>query len=104
MKRIVTLILVVSAAAAASITAISGSASANGATVYSQNCVKCHGAGGKGVENFTPDLSKSNNEAAWPTVVSKGRGAMPSFRDSLSSAQINAVLRHVRTFKMARKN
>lgn len=104
MKRIVTLILVVSAAAAVSITAFSGSTSASGATIYSQNCVKCHGSSGKGVENFTPDLSKSNNQGAWPTVISNGKGAMPSFRDSLSSAQIAAVVKHVRSFKGARKN
>ena len=71
---------------------------ANGAAIYNQHCVKCHGAGGKGVENFTPDLSKATNQGQWSGIVNNGKGAMPGFKGSLSSPQLSAVLRHVRSF------
>ncbi|HEX4949865.1 MAG TPA: cytochrome c [Blastocatellia bacterium] len=71
---------------------------ANGAAIYNQHCVKCHGAGGKGVENFTPDLSKAANKRSWLNIINNGKDTMPGFKDSLSPAQVKAVLSHINSF------
>lgn len=83
----------------------SGNPAPNGAAIYNQHCVKCHGAGGKGVENFTPDLTKASGRSEWPNIVKEGKGAMPGFKDSLKPAQLNAVLTHIRSLgKSGRKS
>lgn len=108
MKKLVTLMVVGSAfvlfvllslsGQAAGSENASGNAAGGGATIYNQHCVKCHGAGGKGVENFTPDLSKVTNRGDWMSIIKEGKGTMPGFKDSLKPAQLNAVLVHIRSF------
>jgi mono/diheme cytochrome c family protein len=71
---------------------------ANGAAIYNQHCVKCHGVGGKGVENFTPDLAKVANKGGWLSIINNGKDTMPGFKDSLTAAQVKAVLGHVNSF------
>jgi mono/diheme cytochrome c family protein len=70
----------------------------SGAAIYNQHCVKCHGAGGKGVENFTPDLAKVTKRAGWLAIINDGKDTMPGFKDSLSAAQVKAVLGHINSF------
>lgn len=70
----------------------------NGAAIYNQHCVKCHGAGGKGVENFTPDLGKVAKRGSWLSIINDGKDTMPGFKDSLSSVQVKAVLSHINAF------
>ena len=71
----------------------------NGAVIYNQRCVKCHGIGGKGVEDFTEDLSKITQRSGWQEIINNGKGSsMPGFKDSLSAQQLKAVLAHVRSF------
>ena len=70
----------------------------NGAAIYNQHCVKCHGAGGKGVENFTPDLAKVANKGGWLTIINNGKDTMPGFKGSLSAVQVKAVLGHINSF------
>ena len=103
MKRIVTLTTLCSALLMIGIVISRSQAAgdpkpANGAAIYNQHCVKCHGAGGKGVENFTPDLSKANNKSAWPGIINNGKDTMPGFKDSLSAIQVKAVLSHINSF------
>lgn len=104
MKKLVTLLVVSSASVLFVCLSLTGQAAetsappAGGATVYNQHCVKCHGAGGKGVENFTPDLSKVTSRGDWLSIVKEGKGTMPGFKDSLKPAQVNAVLAHIRSF------
>ncbi len=71
---------------------------ANGAAIYNQHCVKCHVAGGKGVENFTPYLAKVTNKGGWMTIINNGKDTMPGFKDSLSAVQVKAVLGHISSF------
>jgi mono/diheme cytochrome c family protein len=85
------------------------SASGDGAAVYADNCARCHGADGGGVENNFPNLA--SNQALWSgppddvvAMVLGGFGpwhddqsAMPAFRDTLSDDQIAAVTNYVRT-------
>ena len=91
-------------------TAVADAAStAEGATVFAQNCARCHGASGAGVSNNFPNLA--HNEAlggARPgDVISMVLGgfppwhpnqsAMPAFGATLSDQQIAAVTNYVRT-------
>ena len=77
-----------------------GSANA-GATLYSTRCASCHGSDGGG--SFGPALGggvavgRFPNAADQITVVSQGRGSMPSFADSLTHEQIAAVVEYTRT-------
>jgi mono/diheme cytochrome c family protein len=77
-----------------------GSANA-GATLYSTRCASCHGSDGGG--SFGPALGggvavgRFPNAADQITVVSQGRGSMPSFADSLTPEQIAAVVEYTRT-------
>ena len=100
MKKIVTLTTLCSAFLIFGLSISSSQAAgdpkpANGAAIYNQHCVKCHGAGGKGVENFTPDLTKVTNKGGWLSIINIGKDTMPGFKDSLSSAQVKAVLGHI---------
>jgi mono/diheme cytochrome c family protein len=80
-----------------------------GAAVYADNCARCHGADGGGMQNNFPNLA--DNQAIWSgppddvvAMVLGGFGpwhddqsAMPGFRDTLSDSQIAAVTNYVRT-------
>jgi mono/diheme cytochrome c family protein len=82
---------------------------AYGAQVYADNCARCHGADGGGVENNFPNLSANQAIASGPpnnviAMVLGGFGpwhndqsAMPGFRNTLSDAQIAAVTNFLRT-------
>ncbi len=81
----------------------------DGAAVYADNCARCHGAAGGGVDNNFPNLA--DNQAIWSgppdDVVAMvlggfgpwhdGQSAMPGFRDTLSDSQIASVTNYVRT-------
>ncbi|MFN7928323.1 MAG: cytochrome c [Blastocatellia bacterium] len=108
MKRIATLLILGSATGMFGFLSLSGQAAGNGApaggaAIYNQHCVKCHGAGGRGVENFTPDLAKVTSRGHWPTIIKEGKGTMPGFKDSLKPMEVNAVLSHIRSFGQSGK-
>lgn len=108
MKRIVTLTTLCSAILMVGIMVSRSQAAgdpkaANGAAIYNQHCVKCHGAGGKGVENFTPDLTKATNRGGWLSIINNGKDTMPGFKNSLSAVQVKAVLGHINTFGKSSK-
>jgi mono/diheme cytochrome c family protein len=71
-----------------------------GAAIYSTRCAGCHGADGGG--GFGPTLgggvvaAKYPNAADQVAVVTKGRGSMPTFGDSLTAEQIAAVVSYTR--------
>jgi len=73
-----------------------------GEQVYKAVCQSCHMADAKGGTGAgtIPALAKNPNLAvsAYPVMmVANGRGAMPWLRDTLSPAQITAVVNYVRT-------
>ncbi len=105
MKKIITLTFAFGAMMALASTFWMGEvvAQKNGSAVYNQNCAKCHGAGGKGVENFTPDLTRTSYSASWAAVVNNGKGAMPGFKDSLKPMQVQAVLSHLKALTKSSK-
>ena len=77
---------------------------ASGAAVYSQQCSKCHGADGKGIKSLSPpDFTNHKWQAAQSDKdlvdsISNGKGIMPGYKSSLSSKQIAALVRQVRSF------
>ena len=89
-----------------------------GKEIYRAGCVACHGSDGKGTpESITgfkrpdtfPDFTRCDqttpeDDYAWKSVIRDGgpsRGfspIMPSFRDALTSEQIDKVVRYARGF------
>ncbi len=81
----------------------------SGAQVYADNCARCHGANGEGVNNNFPNLAA--NQSVWDgpadnliSMVLGGyapwhvtQSAMPAFGQSLSDDQIAAVANYIRT-------
>jgi mono/diheme cytochrome c family protein len=77
-----------------------GGAKSSAAGLYQQHCAKCHGADGKGIEGLEPpDLTKNGgSDKSYHDAIANGRGIMPGYKDTLSAAQIQALVRHVRAF------
>ena len=80
-----------------------------GEQLYSVNCKSCHGTPGMG--NFQANLKpqppdpatekfQSNNDGELFYKITSGRGPMPSFKNSLSSADLWNIISHLRSFKM----
>jgi mono/diheme cytochrome c family protein len=80
----------------------------NGAQLYANNCARCHGGNGEGVDNNFPNLA--HNQSVWDgpadNVISMILGgyapwhvhqaSMPEFGQSLSDDQIAAVANYIR--------
>jgi cytochrome c oxidase cbb3-type subunit 3 len=82
-----------------------GKGAATGATaVYQKHCAKCHGADGKGIESLKPPdftsekWQKENTNAVIAKDIREGKGVMPGFKDTLTAAQITAMVKYVRAF------
>jgi len=71
-----------------------------GRSVYSSNCVSCHGVsggGGRGPSfNDGRVLKSFPNATDQETLVRQGRSGMPAFGGDLTDAQITAVVRYER--------
>jgi mono/diheme cytochrome c family protein len=66
----------------------------DGAILYAQNCASCHGPGGTG--GFAPALLGTTlSTAALTSITTTGKGTMPPFGASLSSAEIQAISEYV---------
>ena len=88
-------------------------ASANGAQVYTANCVSCHGEQGAGVAGAFPGLAGNKavlgDDKYLSNVLLYGlqgqinvngqvyNGVMPAWAASLTDAEIAAVITHIRT-------
>lgn len=71
----------------------------NGAQIYKDNCVVCHGADGKAGISGASDLSKSTLPHAQVVgVITNGRNGMRSFKE-LTKAEIEAVAWYVETLR-----
>lgn len=72
---------------------------------YATNCARCHGNDGrgqtpKGRQTRAGDLTKSSiSDAKGIRMIGNGSGDMPAFKDSMSVAQIKAVMAYVRGFR-----
>lgn len=79
-------------------------------TTYKSTCITCHGADGAGSSLGkslkVPDLRageiQKKSDAELKTSVSDGKGNMPSFKNSLSPDQIQALIAYVRELGKAK--
>lgn len=79
----------------------------SGATIYSQNCARCHGVDGraqtaKGKAVGAADLTSDDwqpDTARDIRLVTRGKEDMPSFKAKLKPAEIEAVVNYIRRFK-----
>jgi len=79
----------------------------SGAAVFSQMCVRCHGSDGrantaKGRAVGATDLTSNDwipDTARDTRIVTRGKEDMPSFRNKLKPAEIEAVVSYIRRFK-----
>lgn len=83
----------------------------DGAMLFRDRCMLCHGADGSGNTSMgkavkAGDLRsapiQSQTDAQLAATVSKGKGSMPAFETLLSKQEIAAVVRYLRTFKAKR--
>ena len=72
--------------------------------VYKKHCANCHREDGKGLETLQPpDFTNSkwqaeNTDKAIAEGIRNGKGVMPAFKEVLSPAQVNSMVRYVRAF------
>ena len=80
----------------------------SGADVYKAKCAMCHGADGTpsaamaksmGIKDFKSDDVQKQSDADLKAAVEKGKGKMPGFSGKLTPAQIDDVVKHIRTLK-----
>lgn len=87
---------------------LSGFAADAGADLYKAKCQMCHGADGTpsaamaksmGLKDLkSPEVQKMS-DAELKTVVEKGKGKMTGFSGKLTDAQIDEVVKYVRSLK-----
>ncbi|MDH3493145.1 MAG: copper-binding protein [Acidobacteriota bacterium] len=76
-----------------------GENKAHGATVYKDNCAKCHGDKGEGKKKGIPLIeghALGHPEEDFLKQVRNGGEKMPAFAEKLSEKEIEAVVRYVR--------
>ena len=71
-----------------------------GAVLFSNNCVRCHGANLEGGKK-APALAEINKKKHWTDEritrqILNGEGKMPPFRDTLSGEQIQQLVAFLR--------
>lgn len=72
----------------------------SGEALFLANCAECHQRDGQGIPNIYPALD--GNETVNGSgidialVLRIGRGEMPSFKDSLTSEEVTAIVNYVR--------
>src|SRR5690606_1308843 len=75
-------------------------ATENGKTIFSENCVRCHGADGTKGKWGAKNLKQSTlSEPALVNIISTGKGWMPSWKNKLSEKEIEAVVDYVKTLR-----
>lgn len=82
-----------------------GRDSAAASTDYRTKCALCHGPDGSGsavgksmkVPDLRSETVQKKPDSELSGIISNGKGAMPSFKSSLSDAQIQALVAHIRT-------
>lgn len=72
----------------------------NGKTIFSENCVRCHGVDGTKGKWGAKNLKQSKlSDPALVNIISTGKGWMPSWKNKLSEKEIVAVVDYVKTLR-----
>ena len=80
------------------------------ASTYKTNCVSCHAQNGRGsavgkslhAADFHAMQVQQQSDAQLADVIAQGRGNMPAFGTRLSSDQIDALVKYIRTLGKAK--
>ena len=75
------------------------------ASTFKAKCAMCHGADGKGslgikmgARDFaSADVRSRNATPSWPTIISKGKGKMPSYAGKLKDEDIKGLVAYIRS-------
>lgn len=83
-------------------------AAPDGGAIFKSKCAMCHGPDGKGQTAMgkslklkdlgSAEVQKMTN-AELQKVITDGKGKMPSYKDKLDQASIDAVIAFIRTLK-----
>ena len=65
----------------------------DGGVLFEASCSRCHSSDGSG--GIGPDIREIQNAGTVSSIVTSGRGRMPSFSTSLNSDEINAIAEFV---------
>jgi cytochrome c6 len=84
-----------------------GQSRAAAKAIFQAKCAMCHGPNGAGSEAGkslnVPDLRSEAvqklSDAELAKTISDGKGGMPSFKSSLSEAQIHTLVSYVRSLR-----
>ena len=80
----------------------------DGTALYKSKCVACHGADGSGqtpvgksmkLKDLRSDEVQKQTDLELTKVISGGKGKMPAYGKQLSTADIQAIIAHLRTLK-----
>ena len=83
-------------------------AAPDGAAIYKTKCASCHGADGSGqtpvgksmkIRDLRSAEVQKQTDVELTKVISGGKGKMPPYGKSLSTADIEALIAHIRTLK-----
>ena len=115
LRRFLLFILTVVAAAGLSLFTVLGAgnvnkaAAADAGTIYTRQCVSCHGRDGRGrTRKGRRTHARDMTNASWQDDVSderlfnsinNGRGKMPAFRKKISENDIDALVAYVRRMR-----
>ena len=95
-------------ALAALLLALPALAAPDGAAIYKAKCTTCHGADGSGqtpagkslkLRDLKSDEVQKQTDIELTKIISGGKGKMPAYGKQLSTADIEALIAHVRTLK-----
>ncbi|HEX7139980.1 MAG TPA: cytochrome c [Vicinamibacterales bacterium] len=83
-------------------------AGTDGAALFKSKCASCHGADGSGqtpvgksmkIRDLRSDEVQKQTDIELTKVISGGKGKMPPYGKSLSTAEIEALIAHIHTLK-----
>ena len=85
-----------------------GSMAETAAETYKTTCAMCHGAEGKGdtalgknlhAKDLISDVVQKKSNEELSTIIVKGKENMPGFEGRLTQAQINGLVKFIRSLK-----
>lgn len=80
----------------------------DGAAIYKAKCASCHGADGSGqtpagkamkVRDLRSDEVQKQTDLQLTDIIAGGKGKMQGYGKTLSTADIQALIAHIRTLK-----
>jgi mono/diheme cytochrome c family protein len=86
--------------------------SSPGEDTFKSHCVVCHGADGAGKTTLGQQLKaadlhgkevQSQTDAQLKKIISDGNNNMPAFSEQVTAAEIDGLVKYVRTFGKAKK-